>query len=227
MNLALRTLAGLIGIGLLTWFCTNEHKPMIEADLTSKTLSALGPMKISNRNVSADGQIITLRGVVPDEATKAAAGAAAYAVYGVSEVHNELEVKPGAVVMTTEERRAAVDCQTQFKGLLNEPIRFDTGSAEIHPASYPLMDKLAAAAKICPAASIEIGGHTDPRGALDMNMKLSQDRASSVKTYLESKGIAAGRLTAVGYGPTKPIADNGTPEGMQQNRRTEFNVKGL
>ena len=227
MKAALLILLGLAGIGALTWFCTNEHKPMIEADLTSKTLTAMGPFKISSPNVSADGQIITLRGVVPDEATKAAAGAAANMVYGVSEVHNLLEVKPGAVVMTTEERKAAVDCQAQFKGLLNEPIRFATGSAAISAASDSLMDKLAAAAKICPAASIEIGGHTDPRGALEMNMQLSQARANSVKAYLESKGIAAGRLTAAGYGPTKPIADNSTPEGMQTNRRTEFNVKGL
>ena len=227
MKAALLTLAGLAGIGLLTWFCTNEHKPVIEADLTSKTLSVLAPFKISSPNVQADGQIVTLRGIVPDEATKAAAGVAANMVFGVSEVHNELEVKLGTAVMTTQERKAAIDCQAKFKGLLNEPIVFDTGSAAIHPTSDRLMDQLAEAAKLCPAAAIEIGGHTDPRGSLDLNRKLSQDRADSVKAYLEKKGIAAGRLTAVGYGSTKPIADNATPEGMQKNRRTEFNVKGL
>ncbi len=227
MRTALLSLVGLLGIGLLTWMCTDAHKPMIEADLRSKMQLALGTAKTPGVVVSADGQLITLRGVVPDQATKTAAGNAAAMVYGVSEVNNLLEVKAGAIMMTTEERKAAVDCQAQFKDLLNQPILFATASAAIHPASYALMDKLAAAAKLCPAAQIEIGGHTDSAGALDSNMKLSQARAESVRAYLANKGISANQLTAVGYGPTKPIADNRTPAGMQKNRRTEFIVKGL
>ena len=227
MRTALLSLIGLLGIGLLTWMCTDAHQPMIEADLRSKTQLALGTAKIPGVGVSADGQLITLRGVVPDQATKTAAGNAAAMVYGVSEVNNLLEVKAGAVMMTTEERKAAVDCQAQFKDLLNQPILFATASAAIHPASYALMDKLAAAAKLCPAAQIEIGGHTDSAGTVDSNMKLSQARAESVRVYLSNKGIDAKQLTAVGYGPTKPIADNRTPAGMQKNRRTEFIVKGL
>ena len=227
MKAALLVLIGLVGIGLLTWVCTDAHRPMIEADLTSKTQVALAAAKIPGIEVKADGQLIVLRGEVPDEATKKAAGNAAEMVYGVSEVQNLLTVKPGAVLMTKEERKAAVDCQAQFKGLLTEPVRFATGSAVLDPRSYPLMEKLTAAAKLCPAAQIEIGGHTDPRGELEMNIQLSQARANSVKAYLEKSGIAATQKSAVGYGPTKPIADNATAAGMEKNRRTEFNVKGI
>ena len=227
MKAALLALIGLVGIGLLTWMCTDAHRPMIEADLTSKTQLALAGAHLPGIGVSADGLRITLRGEVPDAATKKSAGDTAAATYGVVEVENLLTVKPGAVLMTKEDRKAAVDCQAQFKDLLTEPVRFATASAVLDPRSYPLMGKLAAAAKLCPAAQIEIGGHTDPRGELEMNMQLSQARANSVKAYLEKSGITTSQLSAVGYGPNKPIADNATTTGMEKNRRTEFIVKGI
>ncbi|HNL83480.1 MAG TPA: OmpA family protein, partial [Chitinophagaceae bacterium] len=80
-----------------------------------------------------------------------------------------------------------------------------------------------------PTMVIEISGHTDSKGKDDYNMKLSQARANAVKNYLIAKGIAAERMTAVGYGETKPIAPNqidgkDNPEGRKKNRRTEFKV---
>lgn len=84
-----------------------------------------------------------------------------------------------------------------------------------------------------PAIIVEVSSHTDNKGADDYNMRLSQKRAESVVTYLISKGIDKSRLTAKGYGKTKPIAPNanadGTdnPDGRQMNRRTEFKVIGL
>jgi OmpA-OmpF porin, OOP family len=71
-----------------------------------------------------------------------------------------------------------------------------------------------------PSANAEIEGHTDNAGAADYNVKLSQDRADAVRQYLISTyHIAASRLTAKGYGPSKPIADNKTKEGRAKNRR--------
>ena len=227
----MKTLLGWLGVpliaGLITWYCTDHAKPFVETDLISKTQNSLSSAGISGAMVDAEGLLVKLTGVVPDEATKAKAGLLAAAVWGVVDVRNELTVQPGAVMMTTQERKAAVDCQGRFNDLLKSPVQFATGSAVISASSYPLLDRLVAAAKLCPAAQIEIGGHTDPRGAHDMNVQLSQSRANAVLTHLAQKGIAAKQLSAVGYGPDKPIADNSTAAGMEKNRRTEFIVKGL
>lgn len=219
-------LAGLLTLGVLTYLCANHHRAAIGADLGGKARQSLAVIGLGDAKASAEGQIITLNGQVPDEATRQKAGAAAAAIFGVSEVRNLLTVA-AAPVMTREERAAAINCQEQFADLLKTPIVYRTGSAVISPGSYPLLDRLAEAAKLCPAARIEVGGHTDPRGGLETNMKLSQRRADSVVAYLAGKGLDAQRFTAVGYGPNKPVADNSTADGMQKNRRTEFVVKGI
>jgi len=66
---------------------------------------------------------------------------------------------------------------------------------------------------------LEIQGHTDNVGAKDANLKLSRDRADSVKAYLVKGGVVASRLTTAGFGDAQPVADNGTEEGRAQNRR--------
>ena len=71
---------------------------------------------------------------------------------------------------------------------------------------------------------LSVEGHTDDRGALEMNNKLSQDRADSVKNYLVSHGIDAGRLESHGFGPSKPIDTNETEEGRAKNRRVDFTI---
>jgi outer membrane protein OmpA-like peptidoglycan-associated protein len=71
---------------------------------------------------------------------------------------------------------------------------------------------------------IEIGGHTDNTGDKARNKALSQSRAKAVKDYLVSKGVDATRLSAIGYGDTKPLSDNKTEEGRAKNRRTVFKV---
>jgi outer membrane protein OmpA-like peptidoglycan-associated protein len=69
---------------------------------------------------------------------------------------------------------------------------------------------------------VEIEGHTDASGSEAHNLKLSQQRAESVRDYLVSKGVEASRLVAKGYGESQPIADNDSPEGMAKNRRVEL-----
>ena len=75
-----------------------------------------------------------------------------------------------------------------------------------------------------PTAKFTVEGHTDSVGSDQLNQKLSEERANSVRNFLIDKGIDAGRLTAIGYGEEKPIATNNTRAGRAQNRRVEINL---
>lgn len=104
-------------------------------------------------------------------------------------------------------------------------VYFDTGSDKIKAESLPRLDELVTIVKKYPGLKITVEGHTDNVGSAESNQKLSQDRVNSVKKYLVSKGIEAGRITATGYGETRPIATNETPEGRAQNRRVEIKAE--
>ena len=107
-------------------------------------------------------------------------------------------------------------------GFIALQINFDTGNAVIKADSFPQLDQVAAALKQAPALAIEVGGHTDNVGAPASNQTLSEARAKAVMKYLTDKGTAPARLTAKGYGQTKPIADNRTEAGRATNRRVEL-----
>jgi len=119
-------------------------------------------------------------------------------------------------------------CQDALAAALGRrQIYFESNKAAIRPVSYPVLNRLAEAAKSCPAKSIEISGHTDQRESRQNNIRLSKNRAQAVIDYLIKKGVPAHRLPIVGYGPTKPVASNATATGRQRNRRVEFTLKGL
>jgi outer membrane protein OmpA-like peptidoglycan-associated protein len=103
-------------------------------------------------------------------------------------------------------------------------IYFDTGKATIRPESYHVLDDAVRVLNANPKVIVEIAGHTDSVGSDSYNMRLSDARANSVRTYLISKGIAPNRLIARGYGETSPVASNATRDGRQMNRRIEFRV---
>ncbi len=103
-------------------------------------------------------------------------------------------------------------------------VLFETGKANLKNTSFKAIDELAAAMTAKTTMEIEIAGHTDNVGDKDANLKLSQERAEAVRVYLIKKGIDASRITAKGYGDTKPVADNSTEAGKQQNRRTEVKI---
>ena len=103
-------------------------------------------------------------------------------------------------------------------------IFFDTGKSILRSESNAELDRLVKLMKDVASLNIEISGHTDNTGSAKLNESLSQDRAQAVVNYLTSKGISAGRMTAKGYGASKPIATNNTSDGRQQNRRTEFEI---
>ncbi|MCB1339350.1 MAG: OmpA family protein [Maritimibacter sp.] len=105
------------------------------------------------------------------------------------------------------------------------PIQFVTGSAELDPVSLVVLNDLAGIMMLCTEGAgmtVTIGGHTDAEGDDASNYVLSAARARSVRDALAARGVPAGRMIAIGYGETEPIADNETEEGRAQNRRTTF-----
>jgi outer membrane protein OmpA-like peptidoglycan-associated protein len=106
-----------------------------------------------------------------------------------------------------------------------KPIHFETSSAVIKADSESILQEMAAVITGHPEiVQLSIDGHTDSKGVPAKNLKLSQDRADSVRTFLVGLGIAPERLVSKGYGDTIPIADNATPDGRTKNRRVEFNI---
>jgi OOP family OmpA-OmpF porin len=103
-----------------------------------------------------------------------------------------------------------------------EQIRFDTGKSTIKAQAYPALDAVVAVLKRNPTLKVEIQGHSDNIGSEAYNRKLSGNRARAVMEYLVRKGVRAERLSAEGYGSSRPIASNDTPEGRTRNRRVEL-----
>jgi len=113
---------------------------------------------------------------------------------------------------------------TQEKIELHQAVFFATGKAVIMPRSFPLLDEVADVLKTRLTMQVRVEGHTDSRGSRANNMRLSQARADAVKAYVVGRGIEAGRLVSVGFGPDQPIETNKTAAGRERNRRVEFMI---
>ncbi|SMC77636.1 OmpA family protein [Pedobacter africanus] len=119
------------------------------------------------------------------------------------------------VIITESDRKVVADA---IKNL-----EFDLGKATIRSKSYATLNRVAELL-IQKNFSLKLAGHTDNTGSAALNMRLSKDRAESVKAYLVSQGANASRIEATGYGMNQPIASNKTAAGRQQNRRVEFTL---
>jgi outer membrane protein OmpA-like peptidoglycan-associated protein len=97
-------------------------------------------------------------------------------------------------------------------------------SSELDKASEPLLASVADIANRCPSVKIEVTGHTDSRGSAAANRLLSEQRARAVVAFLVERGVAAQRITAAGYGDSRPVAPNDTEVNRAKNRRIEFRI---
>lgn len=108
---------------------------------------------------------------------------------------------------------------------IKKSIEFEVGSAKLRPSAEPILQAVAEAILGLPDASrVLVRGHTDDRGRPASNVRLSAQRAETVRKRLLQLGVPEARLGAEGVGPKEPIADNGTEEGRAKNRRVEFQI---
>jgi OmpA-OmpF porin, OOP family len=145
---------------------------------------------------------------------------------GVADVQDACPRAPGKPSPNPK----ANGCPTSFEFdgkviRIKQQVHFKTGSAQILPDSFPMLQEIADLLKANPSIKrISIEGHTDNMGNADMNLKLSQARSESVMTWLTQHGVEASRVEAHGYGIARPIDTNNTAEGRAANRRVEFRI---
>jgi len=132
-----------------------------------------------------------------------------------------------ASVTVTNEPKQTVKLTLRYKPRPAPPpfvlkgIVFDTAKATIRPESFPALDIVVEFMKHKKSARLEISGHTDNVGRPKSNKELSERRALACRGYVISKGIDGDRITAIGYGDTRPVAPNDSDENRQKNRRIE------
>jgi outer membrane protein OmpA-like peptidoglycan-associated protein len=109
---------------------------------------------------------------------------------------------------------------------LSGSVLFTSGKSDLLPSAQVKLNDIAKAlTEQDPESTMVVEGHTDAQGAAEFNQKLSRERAQSVRDYLVSRGVAADRITAEGFGPSRTVGDNATAEGRANNRRVEIVVK--
>lgn len=229
-----KILIGGVGTALLAWVA---HGPLNYGQNFINMISASSNAALGNSGVKADfAQDVLQRAAVlsgqadttqeakdKDVATvtntpgvdhaswAVGAGAATAAVAAVAE-------KPAT-------KEAVANCQADVDTVIKgKTIEFATGQATLTNIGQDLVNQLAAKLAPCAGTKVEVAGHTDLTGNAAANQKLSETRANSVMAALVAKGVPAARLTAKGYGATKPLDPGTSPEANAKNRRIEFAV---
>jgi OmpA-OmpF porin, OOP family len=143
---------------------------------------------------------------------------------GASQSTASIETKPTPEAV---QRKAEADaCQAALQSVAKTgTIEFGRADAQLDPASYPTLDRLAEVAAQCPSVRFEVAGHADGDGMPERNQRLSERRAQAVLAHLAKSGVPMVRMSAVGYGTARPVAPNTTAENKAKNRRIEFVVK--
>ncbi len=232
---------------LLIYACGPLAHREIENQVRSRTVAALTEQGFGWVHVVVSGQDVTLSGAQPvigagDAALATAravscpswAGALTCAVavsgkFTGASANEHVAASPVTLAGATSEpapvaAAAIAACEQSLADIVAQSeIRFASSSADIAAQSAPVLDALSRAAANCPGV-IRVEGHTDSSGRAATNQSLSQARAVAVVAALSARGFPRQRLQAQGFGSSRPLADNGTPEGRARNRRIEFHV---
>jgi OOP family OmpA-OmpF porin len=167
---------------------------------------------ISKGELKVDGNNVTLRGEVANEALRQQiASDAATSLNPTYTVNNGLRV-------------SAAEQELLDATLARRIIEFESGQAAIRQSGKDILDEMAGALQKVRGKKVEVIGHTDNVGLRESNVALSLARAEAVRTYLAQKGIGPDMISVSGQGPDRPVADNAASDGRARNRRIEFRI---
>ncbi|MGI9613416.1 MAG: OmpA family protein [Acidimicrobiales bacterium] len=213
-----RVLAGAVAVAVLAiggYLAAPTILSMFDDSVEPPPVLALGDEPTQRLVVS--GGSIYLEGSVPDESTSRLFEVAARNALGADRVINNFEISNTAVFDPSQPVLLSVA----------ETVLFPTGQATVNEEYKGLIDLAVELMDSQPKTILQIVGHTDDRGAEDVNLQLSVERAEAVAAEIERRGVAGSRLSVDGRGETQPIMTNDSEEGRSANRRVEFLISGL
>jgi outer membrane protein OmpA-like peptidoglycan-associated protein len=169
-------------------------------------------------------------GLIGGDAKGAAAGAALGALIGgaagagVGHMMDQQEAEYRQALAASE--AASIRREGELLAItLRGDVTFDTNSATVRPGLYNEIERIAGVMVRYPTMTVMVEGFTDSTGSESYNLQLSQRRADAVRDILVARGVPAGQVRSVGYGESRPVASNATPEGRQKNRRVEIRIQ--
>jgi OOP family OmpA-OmpF porin len=166
--------------------------------------------------LTVENGVVTVSGRVPSEGIREGVIQRLEQLFPGFQIVDHLEVRPPESGI---ELQRGLD---QF--VASRVVEFEFDNDVLTAEGRETVEEVAALLRSLPGVDVEISGHTDSTGDDAFNLDLSQRRADAVRTYLVEQGLSGARFETAGFGETRPIADNDTPEGRQRNRRTEFRV---
>ena len=180
--------------------------------------------QLANGAVTVGPETLRVRGETGNpEASTEIAALLSEKLEGSSEFSIEVVYRealdPEAALPTPEECVAMIEAMMEGR-----KINFEPGSATLDSEARLILDDIAEILRECGPMPLEIAGHTDSQGRESMNLELSQQRAEAVLVELRNRRVLTSSFVAQGYGESRPIADNGTEEGREANRRIEFSL---
>ena len=189
------------------------------ADLAAQQKTAAEAAAAESAQQAAQAEQLAARQKAAAEAdAEKARQAAAQAEAEKGELRKQLMQQLSTILQTRDSARGLIVNMSD--------VLFDTGSYTLKPGAREKLAKISGILLAYPSLKIQVEGHTDSVGGEDYNQRLSEQRAQSVREYLIDQMVPANSVTAFGFGMTKPVATNDTPEGRQQNRRVELVVSG-
>ena len=196
---------------------TAEPEPTATAEATPAPVDQFPPLSdLPEQAAIFRPPTLFLQGPVSSQATIDVIYSRAVEALGAANVVNEYVVHPDAPPFESGNTIR-----------VEAALLFELGSAEIGPDFIDVLELARLLFELNPQMTGIVEGHTDVSGGDEPNQVLSERRANVVRDYLLARGVGADRITAVGFGSSEPVADNGTEEGRQRNRRIEFDLRGL
>lgn len=199
--------------------------PVYWADTVNAAAKALAKMQSGSAQINANK--LSIEGTVASEADQAAIKQMLVELTPADVVwRTEFETLAPDAIMAAQ-RLSPAQCDSHVAEYMDsKQVQFRKSKTSLQNSAFAVIDGVIQILARCPSAKVQIGGYTDSRGDADLNMRLSRERAETVRDYLVEQGINTARLDARGFGPQRPIASNNTAAGRALNRRIEFRVIG-